>query len=557
MIAQVDKKRIQSIAIFGMALAALFISPSYSAEPVDLPKLLILTVFSFVLFGYLIQYSKVLIRQEIRLIFSVLVLFIIDMAFVVIYAGAPFNQQFFGGLGRNTGMLAYLGLVGVLLASMLVSDEKFLRNLSFGLITVGILNFLYGSLQTFNQDPVKWNNPYNSIIGFLGNPDFASSFLGFSSAVVISLILFKGTKWSMRVWLVVYEILNLLLIVRSHAQQGILVSGIVGGTILTSYLAKNKKIPKFAFWSFFLAEIVIGISFVLGIFRVGPLSAILYKASVRQRGFYWHAAVDMMKSHPIFGIGLDSYGENYFSYKSANANFHNAVIQSNAAHNVYLDFASNGGVPLILLYILINVLVFVAGIRVLRRANELNPYFIAIFAAWIGYQAQSLISINQLGLAVWGWGLGGAILGFSVNTSKIQDAKPKIQPSKGRKTSKKSSSLLFPLVGLLIGLAVAFPPYQTDHNYRAAQSSRDANRIIASTLAYPEDINRSINTAQLLANSKLFPQALKLAKHVTSISPKSYNAWVIISQIEPAGSAERANAISQMRKLNPQDKTIK
>ena len=35
-----------------------------------------------------------------------------------------------------------------------------------------------------------------------------------------------------------------------------------------------------------------------------------------------------------------------------------------------------------------------------------------IFSAWVGFQAQSIISINNLGLAVWGWTLGGLIIGL-------------------------------------------------------------------------------------------------------------------------------------------------
>ena len=34
-------------------------------------------------------------------------------------------------------------------------------------------------------------------------------------------------------------------------------------------------------------------------------------------------------------------------------------------------------------------------------------------SAWIGFQAQSLISIDNIGIAVWGWLLGGAIIGLS------------------------------------------------------------------------------------------------------------------------------------------------
>jgi hypothetical protein len=35
-------------------------------------------------------------------------------------------------------------------------------------------------------------------------------------------------------------------------------------------------------------------------------------------------------------------------------------------------------------------------------------------AAWVGFQAQSLISIDNIGISVWGWLLGGSIVGLSL-----------------------------------------------------------------------------------------------------------------------------------------------
>ena len=40
-------------------------------------------------------------------------------------------------------------------------------------------------------------------------------------------------------------------------------------------------------------------------------------------------------------------------------------------------------------------------------------FFLAIFSAWLTYQAQSIVSIENIGLGVWGWILGGMIIGLS------------------------------------------------------------------------------------------------------------------------------------------------
>jgi hypothetical protein len=47
------------------------------------------------------------------------------------------------------------------------------------------------------------------------------------------------------------------------------------------------------------------------------------------------------------------------------------------------------------------------------------------FTAWTCYQVQSLISINQVGLALWGWILTGALIAYEEQpeTSQVENLK--------------------------------------------------------------------------------------------------------------------------------------
>jgi O-antigen ligase len=108
-------------------------------------------------------------------------------------------------------------------------------------------------------------------------------------------------------------------------------------------------------------------------------------------------------NHPLFGVGMDSYRDYYFRSRdlvAAQREIAGASVDS--AHNVILDMFSSGGFPLALIFILIQSLIFSSAIRTLKRMPEFDPLFVTIFAAWIGFQAQSLISINVIGLSVWG-----------------------------------------------------------------------------------------------------------------------------------------------------------
>jgi hypothetical protein len=191
--------------------------------------------------------------------------------------------------------------------------------------------------------------------------------------------------------------------------------------------------------------------------------------------------------------------------------------------------------------------------------NSFDPFFVAIFAAWIAYQAQSLISINQLGLAVWGWALSGAIIGYSIFVSsqtEVVESNSELK-RKNRSAKNGNSRLLIPALGFIVGASLSIPPLATDHNYFKALSSGDANKVIAAATAFPEDLIRTTSAAEILAKNNLVEQSKSLLDSVVEKSPNSYNAWVLLSSINPEGSNEREKAKQMMKELDPQNKSYK
>ena len=78
----------------------------------------------------------------------------------------------------------------------------------------------------------------------------------------------------------------------------------------------------------------------------------LYKPSVTYRGDYWHAGIEMFKSHPWFGVGLDAYGDYYRAERTLAATLRRGPSTvSNAAHNVFIDIAATAGIFALLAYL--------------------------------------------------------------------------------------------------------------------------------------------------------------------------------------------------------------
>ena len=377
-------------------LATLAITPWASFDPINVPKLAVIAIGGFITLGALLFNAKASFDRPQRTALFIIGIFVLDLTVVLFFAGTNFYQEFFGTYGRSTGFIAYVALAALMLGAVVIASAKFVLTFTRFLLIAGGLSIGYGLLQAIGADPIKWVNQYSPVIGFLGNPNFESSFVGFSGVLAFGFICAQGIKNSLRIGYVAYLLLAIFVIIKTDSQQGLLVLAggiaIVGMIWLSRSRFKVATIPA-------LAVSGIGAVFVaLGSLNSGPLASLLYKASVTYRGDYWRAGWKMTTEHPFLGVGLDSYGDWYRRARTLEATLRRGPeVTSNAAHNVLLDFSSNGGFPLVLIYLALMVLVVISGARLLKRSNGFDPAIAGLIAVWIAYQAQSIISLNQLG----------------------------------------------------------------------------------------------------------------------------------------------------------------
>jgi hypothetical protein len=245
----------------------------------------------------------------------------------------------------------------------------------------------------------------------------------------------------------------------------------------------------------------------------------------------------MGMDHPVTGVGMDSYGDWYRRARSESA----ATVLpgprtvTNASHNVVIDFFAFGGWPLLLSYLAMLTLAGIAIIKVLRRTKSYNPTFVAMVAAWTCYEVQSLISINQIGLAVWGWLLTGALIAyeFATRPGVIDEMAP--TPGRARQKQSASSGVVSPQlvagIGVIMGLLIAVPPMSADTKWRSATGSRDAAQVIAaleSGYLTPQDSARFVQAVQLFASSNLMDQARDIALKGIEFNPDYFDTWKIL-----------------------------
>jgi hypothetical protein len=303
---------------------------------------------------------------------------------------------------------------------------------------------------------------------------------------------------------------------------------------------------------------------VLGALQIGPLSQFIYKRSVSLRGSYWKAAIEMGSSNPLTGVGMDSYGTFYRKYRSENAatDMPGPEVASNAAHSVPLDFLAYGGFPLFVTYVAILAVGLISLLKVLRRKKQYDPVFLSLAIIWVTYQIQSVISINQLGLAIWGWVTTGALIAYERTTreSNVLDDSKVARKSKSTANQEFLSPGLLAAIGSGVGILIAIPPLSADASYRNAIKYQNLEKLEAALVPNyfrPSNSRTFGNAVQILEESKLYEAGIKYAREGVKFSPMAFDAWKALYYSTNATPEEKSKAKSKMIELDPYNTALK
>lgn len=559
-----SKQILGTLTLTVCVAVTLVVAPYTFLDPMGLPKLLVLAFLAIISFSLIVPTLKAVIKSEFKTLFILLSLFIFQIVLVIVFSGANIGGQILGVYQRQTGGLTYICLAIILLSSSFVSDYAFVKRFTRVTLIVGAILIVYGNVQYVGLEPFPYVNAYtvNAPIGTFGNADFQSAFMGMIAVVSMSMAFNHSYKKIIRISLAVMSLASLVVVYETLAKQGYLnfVAGASVVVILWFFMTKHKQL------AIALSALAIagGALTFLALINIGPLASFLYKGSLAARGYYWRAAVKMVIDHPFFGVGMDGYGDWYFRSRPKNYYSDGFLSSTNAAHNVYLDFASNGGFPLITLYFAILALVIISIVRVVKRSENFDVYFATLVGAWVAYQTQAIVSINQIGLAIWGWVLSGLIIGYEINTrakevSQSVPAKGKRQVAKINRTTQplSSSALISLFIGILIGALITAPIYFANSRFYSAINANDIKGVESAGKQKPHDPRRLYMLAGIFRNAKLDTKAIEVLREATVEFPDSYELWNLWLTIPTASPSDIANAKAQLKRLDPFNPELK
>lgn len=407
------------LLFLGTSLTTLYFNPNIQ-DPFNTPKMVLLLLISSWLLGYVLKsYSiKFTDKKSFEFVgFIIIIIFNIFLGVSFLFTDLKI-VGLIGDTQRRNGLLSYLALSIFFLYAIQASKLNYVRRFLLISIFTCLILSAYGVIQILGYDFIAWDNPYNSMIGTLGNPNFASALLATLGFLSFACIFIKNIPQIFKFIGFISGILSVFAIIKSDSRQG-LISMSISFLIFISLLVylKSKIIGKI----FMLSSAFLFLLGILGMLQKGPLQALLYKNSVSVRGYYWRAGLEMFKDYPLTGVGLDSYNWYFKQYREIGyALTYGYNITSSNAHNTLIQLFATGGLFVGMAYLSLILLVTVCGVQNVRKLPKEEKYIAAIlFSSWVGFQSQSFVSIDNLGISIWGWVIGGLIVGQSHNSRKI------------------------------------------------------------------------------------------------------------------------------------------
>lgn len=412
---------------FGILAVTITIIPE-AADPFNTPKLIILFLLGAWMFGNTVSFFRKNSQINTSLK-SPVILFSLFFCCALIFAALFSDEKIIALIGdtqRRNGLLAYLSLVSIFLYTSFIGSFRFITKLFIFTLWTCLVVAAYGVIQIAGFDFINWNNPYNNMISTLGNPNFASSLLAIFVIVLFFGINMTSYSNTYKIFSLLVIVISIVAIVGSESLQGILILFFSTLVYISLYFQSNKL-------KFYKPVLIVSFALtafaILGIFQKGPFRELLYKDSVSIRGYYWRAGIEMFNSNPVFGVGLDNYGDYFKQYREPGYVLkYGYEISSNNAHNTIIQLFATGGILVGISYLLILIYVLYSGIKLIYQTSGNDQKIaIAVFSAWMGFNSQSLISIDNIAISIWGWVLGGSLIGMrkqylfkSVKDKKLQ-----------------------------------------------------------------------------------------------------------------------------------------
>lgn len=297
-----------------------------------------------------------------------------------------------------SGILIYFIITRIFVETQYFASLRLIKKLYVILIIGATLTSIYGMLQYFNIDFIKWEKSHLRgkffIIAMLSHPNFVAIYIGPIIPFIIY-FLFKARHISLKIILGLALLLNIICLKFTGARGtwvGVFVALAISLFLLYLNIRDRRYMSVPNIKRGFLIVLIVVIVTSLFVFRhkrftvaerVGDVSTVM------TRLYAWVLATEMINDKPLLGIGYGNYKVKYFDYVDKTQkderykNYKQLLEYSQArmsarTHNDYLQTAAELGIIGLCAFLFILVIIICELLRLIRSCKNTDWKFLAI-----------------------------------------------------------------------------------------------------------------------------------------------------------------------------------
>jgi tetratricopeptide (TPR) repeat protein len=333
---------------------------------------------------------------------------VVSFAVAVVFA-VDGTIALYGASRRFLGMTQILDDALVYAAALvLLPTPADLRRVCAATGVAALLVALYGALQHFGVDVIRYEIPTIRPISSLGQPDILAGLLSIAIATLlgVAVLFWSRLRAVERAGLVLALAIEVAVLQFTGVRNSLL--GIGAGLVAVAviWVLRRGSLPS-------RRPLLIGVG--LGLFILGavaiPLAGRLTPATLSKdpavagRVEAWKVAIGTVMARPVLGVGPDNFVAVYRTARTEEAAIASLQEPYDSTHNWLLYSATSAGIAGAIATVALVATAFVAAGRLARMKS---PFAVAAIplAAYLG---QGLVNVNDISLDWVMWLSAGAI----------------------------------------------------------------------------------------------------------------------------------------------------
>jgi tetratricopeptide (TPR) repeat protein len=244
----------------------------------------------------------------------------------------------------------------------------------------------------------------------------------------------------------------------------------------------------------------------------------------------------MFKDYPIFGVGIDRFGEYYRQYAVQNQVVQGQITDN--AHSIYMQLLATGGLTLFIPYMLLVLFVTYLGIKSMIKFKGEDKFKVsALLGIWLGTIALNVVTVDNLGVGVWLWITGGVLTAVAVNGQRSESAEldQKNKANRSKSSVLKNSETLFPvtyvvsfvltifvLISVVPALGKSSKLFDLKNNQNSYTTQTYVPTIVSESKSSLNNPQYLIQLASLALNQNAIKEAFDLIDQINKIDSRSY-----------------------------------